>query len=158
MKLLWFPFSPSWLFFFSKWTYVSFLVEWTQVTWAIPCLSVPVCQVLFFKSSEAKKKKKSHLPFFFYFLLYAVLSYLTAPLLFSDTLVWTRARECWPSNPTLQQAATGWGSVCLTECGPTCSPGSEFMSGSWRKSPSCCLPRCVWLVTLQLRGITQYCL
>lgn len=107
-------------------------------------------QTFFFTFLSRAQKQQELLVFFPPFLSpsQAILYYLTAPLLFLDTSVWTRAQECWPSDRTLRQAATGWESVCLMGCGPMWSQESEFMSGSWRKRPSCRPPRCVWPVTL----------
>lgn len=124
---------------------------WKKPSYSWPILYLSVCHLsgIFFSEKELKHKR-SHLSFFFFLSssTEAVLSYSTAPLLFSDTSAWTRAQECWLSDRTLQQAATGWGSGCLMGCGPMWCPVSEFMSGSWRKRPSSRPARCVWQVML----------
>lgn len=137
-----------WRFFFYEFAFTSAGVNPGTADQFSTCLSA-ICQV-FLLWTRALKQKKA-IVFLFFSLsssAEAVIAYLTAPLLFSGTSVWTKAQECWTSDTTLPQAATGWGSEFLMGCGPMWSQGSEFMSGSWRKRPSGRPPRCIWPVTL----------
>lgn len=105
--------------------------------------------IYFFCFDQELRSKRSHLAFFSFLssATWAGLYYITALLVTAGTSAWTRAQECWPSGRTLQQAATGWGSACLTGFGRMWSRASEFTSGIWKKRPSCRLPHCVWQVT-----------
>lgn len=127
-------------------------------TWSYSSLRFRLCLcticwfILFiylFCFDEELRSKRSHSAFssFLSSTTWADLYYITALLRTAGTSAWTRAQECWPSGRTLRQAATGWGSACLTGCGRMWSRASEFTSGIWKKRPSCHLPHCVWQVT-----------
>lgn len=169
IKLLWSERICRFYFLFSSFFLAVFLLLFLCVFFKVDSHSLPagvnpgtadqfstalsaICQI--FSLSTQLRNKRSYLSrlLSFFFLLSspaeASISYLTAPLLFTDTSLWTRAQGGWPSDKTLHRAATGWGSGCLTGCGPTWCRGSEFMSGIWRKRPSCRPPRCVWQVML----------